>query len=135
VYGEDDWSARRSDRIADRFDVVRHGDFGSVGIGRLEPGERYRGDLVAVGTQRGGDFVPRPRAEPEPGDQDDRCGHAGILATSWPRCFDRASFLSEVAVGRPAHRAKRGGLGKDATTIAGRAFDLWQERMRELNLK
>ena len=49
-------------------------------------------------------------------------------------CGVRTSVMTEVAVGRPAYRAKRGGLGKDATMIQGRAFDLWQERMRELNL-
>ena len=49
-------------------------------------------------------------------------------------CGVKTSVMTEVAVGRPAYRAKRGGLGKDATTIPGRAFDLWQERMRELNL-
>jgi len=49
-------------------------------------------------------------------------------------CGVKTSVMTEVAVGRPAYRAKRGGLGKDATTIPGRAFDLWQERRRELNL-
>ncbi len=83
VHGEHDGSPRRLDRLADRVDVVRHGDRGSVGVGRLEAGQRHRGDVVAVGTQRGGDLVPRPRAEPEPGNQDDRCGsHSSTLAAS-----------------------------------------------------
>jgi hypothetical protein len=40
----------------------------------FEAGQRHRGDVMAVGTQRGGDLVPRPRTEPEPGNQDNRCG-------------------------------------------------------------
>ena len=68
------------DRLEDRVDMVGHGDRGSVGIGRLETGERQRGDVVAVVTQHVGDLVPRPGAEPEPGNENDRCGrHAAIL--------------------------------------------------------
>jgi hypothetical protein len=74
VDGEDDRGVRRADRLDDRVDVVRQGDPGSVGIGRLEAGQGQRRDVVAVGAKRGGDFLPRPGAEPEAGNQDDRCG-------------------------------------------------------------
>jgi SagB-type dehydrogenase family enzyme len=40
--------------------------------------------------------------------------------------------MSEVAVGMPAYRPAKGGLGKEATRIEGRAFDLLFERMKEL---
>src|SRR5262249_34229409 len=74
VNGKDDGSVRRPDRVADRVDVIGQGNRGSGGVGRLEPGQRQRGDLVAVGPQRLGNLVPRPSTEPEPGDEDDRCG-------------------------------------------------------------
>ena len=75
--GEHDRPPRRPHRLADRVDVVGQRDRGAVGVDRLETGERQRGHVVAVGAQRGGDLVPRPRAEPEPGDQDDRCVRHG----------------------------------------------------------
>ena len=59
--------------VDDRVDVVREGDAGPVRVLRLEPGQRQGGDVVAVGPQQRGDLVPRPRAEPETRDQDDRC--------------------------------------------------------------
>ena len=80
VHGEHDRSARRLDRLADRVDVVGHRDRRAIGVGRLETGQRQRGDVVTVGAERGGDLVPRPRAEPEPGNEDDRCGaHSSTL--------------------------------------------------------
>ena len=80
VHGEHDGSLRSADRVADRDDVVSHGDRGSVGVGGLETGQRHGRDVVAVATQRGHDLVPRPRAEPEPGNKDNRCGsHSEIL--------------------------------------------------------
>lgn len=47
-------------------------------------------------------------------------------------CGTDSAVMTEVAVGKSSYRAKRGGLGDDATTIAGRAFDLYWERIREL---
>ncbi len=80
VHGEHDGGACRLDRLADRVDVVGHRDRGAIGVGRLEPGQRQRRDVVAVRTERGGDLVPRPRAEPEPWNEDDRCGaHSSTL--------------------------------------------------------
>jgi hypothetical protein len=59
IDGEHDGSPRRPNRVADRVDVVRQGDRGSVGVDWLETRQRHRGDLVAVGTQRGeSDGVP-----------------------------------------------------------------------------
>jgi SagB-type dehydrogenase family enzyme len=49
-------------------------------------------------------------------------------------CGMTSALMTEVAVGKPAYRAKRGGLGAQATTIQGRAFELYMERMRELGL-
>ena len=48
-------------------------------------------------------------------------------------CGTNAAVMSEVAVGRPFYRAKRGGLGEGATTITGRAFDFVRQRMKELD--
>ena len=73
VHGEHDGTPGRLHRLADRVDVVGQRDRGTVGVDGLETGQRQRGDVVAVGAQRGGDLVPRPRAQPEPGNQDDRC--------------------------------------------------------------
>ena len=39
-----------------------------------------RGHVVAVGAEGRGDLVPRPRSQPEAGDQDDRCG---LLSQWW----------------------------------------------------
>ncbi len=47
-------------------------------------------------------------------------------------CGTPASVMTEVAVGMPAYRATRGALGDEAPTIAGRAFDLYVERDKEL---
>ena len=47
-------------------------------------------------------------------------------------CGTTSAVMTEVAVGKPAYRAKRGGLGKDTPTIAGRAMNLYMERMQEL---
>jgi SagB-type dehydrogenase family enzyme len=47
-------------------------------------------------------------------------------------CGTSASVMTEVAVGMPAYRATRGALGEEAPTIAGRAFDLYVERDKEL---
>ena len=52
VDGEDDRDVRGLDRGDDRIDVVREGDRRPVGVGRLEPGQRQRGDVVAVGAER-----------------------------------------------------------------------------------
>ena len=72
MHGEHDGTPRRRHRLADRVDVVGERDRGPVGVGRLEAGQRQRRDVVTVGAEGGGDLVPRPRAEPEPGNQDDR---------------------------------------------------------------
>jgi len=47
-------------------------------------------------------------------------------------CGTPASVMTEVAVGKSAYHSKRGALGEEAPTIAGRAFDLYMERMKEL---
>ena len=108
VHGEHDGSPRRPDRLADRVDVVRHGDGGAVGVSRLETGQRQRGDVVAVGTQRGGDLVPRPRAEPEPRNQDNRCAsHSSTLAALSPsRARKSASASQTRRVGEPAREVR-----------------------------
>jgi hypothetical protein len=80
---EHDGCFRGHDRVDDCSDVVRHGDLRSIGVDRLETGQRQRGDLVAVGAQQRGDLIPRPGPEPEPGHEDDRCGrHVPDLAES-----------------------------------------------------
>ena len=81
VHGENDGSTCRRHRVADRVDVIRHRDRRAVGVGRLEARQRQRRDLVAVGTQRVGNLVPRPRAEPEARYEDDRCArHSATLS-------------------------------------------------------
>jgi hypothetical protein len=40
--------------------------------------------------------------------------------------------MTQVAVGRPYYKAKRGGLADGATRFSGRAFELVSERMKEL---
>lgn len=47
-------------------------------------------------------------------------------------CLTSAAVMTEVAVGRSAYRALPGGLGEKAVTIKGRAFELMQERSKEL---
>jgi SagB-type dehydrogenase family enzyme len=47
-------------------------------------------------------------------------------------CGTSSGVMTEVAVGKPAYRAKRGGLGEDAVKISGRAFELMSERWKEL---
>lgn len=63
----------------DRFDVIGERDLRAVGIGGLEAGQRQRRDHMAGSAQLGRDLVPGPRAQPESGNQDDRCRHGSML--------------------------------------------------------
>jgi len=65
VHREDHRGALRGHRPADRLDVVGQGDLRAVGVRGLQSRQRDRGDVVAIGAQRGGDVVPCPGAEPE----------------------------------------------------------------------
>ena len=60
---------------------------------------------MAGRTERGGDLVPRPRAEPEAGNQDDRCG-----ASCWnrrrPRRIPALRTCAVVAGATSAGRAR-----------------------------
>ena len=67
VHGEHCRDALHGYRLADRLDVVGQGDRRPVGVRGLQSGEGDRGDVMAVGAQRGDDIVPRPGAEPESG--------------------------------------------------------------------
>jgi len=70
-------------------------------------------DVVPVGAQGSGDLVPRPRAEPEPGNQDNRCGvHSPnlgsatdirvrdggqtVMAAPWPSCAEMVSSSNHI---------------------------------------
>ena len=57
----------------------------AVRVGGLEPREGERGDVVAVGAQGRGDLVPRPCAQPEARNQDDRCTLHGRILWRWLR--------------------------------------------------
>lgn len=65
VHGEHNRRAFRGHRLADRLDVVGQGDRRPVGVRGLQSRQRDRGDVMAVGTQRGDNIVPRPGAKPE----------------------------------------------------------------------
>jgi hypothetical protein len=67
VHREYDRGALRDHRLADRLDVVGQGDLRPVGVRGLQSRQRDRGDVMAVGAQRGDDIVPCPGAEPESG--------------------------------------------------------------------
>jgi hypothetical protein len=73
VNREHDRRVLAANGLDDRVDMVGERDRRAVGVGRFEPGQRDRSNVVAVGSKRGGDLVPGPRAEPEAGDEDDRC--------------------------------------------------------------
>ena len=81
----------RAEGPDDRVDVVRERDAGTVGVLRLEPGQREGGDVVAVGPQQRGDLVPRPRAEPEARDQDDRCARHVVAPPVPCQCAARSA--------------------------------------------
>lgn len=64
----------------------------------------------------------------------------GIGATGLT-CFDseakaflgvRSEVMTEVAVGMPAHRQRRGALGAAATHLSGRAIEMYTQRVRQL---
>ena len=119
VHGEHDRTPRRPHRVADRVDVVGERDRGSVGVGRLETGERHRGDVVSVGTQGGGDLVPRPRAEPEPRNQDDRCGTYSATLARAPTSRIRQPHLGFARDGHRTRKpASRGAVREDQRWFA-----------------
>jgi hypothetical protein len=89
VNGEDDRGGSPLDRLDDCVDMVGHRDRRTVGVGGLESGERDCGDVVTVGAEHRGNFVPGPGAQPKARNQDDRCGvslHFSHIAPSgWLR--------------------------------------------------
>ena len=69
------------ERGDDGLGLVLERDRRGVGAG-VEPGEGERDDVVAVVAQVGHDGVPRPRAEPETGDEDDLGAHGPTLSAT-----------------------------------------------------
>ena len=130
VHGEHGRTSCRSHRLADRFDVIRQRDRGAVGLGGLESGKRYRRRLVALLKESGDDLVPRPGAEPEAGDEDDRSRrHASILCRRghFQTRHDRrrhASIATAATTSRPINpttpaRARfSDGLSAAGTTVS-----------------
>src|SRR4029450_1383169 len=102
VHGKHDGSPRGHHRLADRVNVVGQRDRGTVGIHRLETGQRDRGDVTPVGAEGGDDVLPRPLSEPEPRNEDDRYGsHAPTLRARTDTRGGSAAGCSPDARGRP----------------------------------
>ena len=78
VEREDDRAPGGDHGVADCIDVVGERDVRAVGVLRLEAGERDRRDVVAVRSKRFGNLVPCPGAEPETGNENNRCGAHGL---------------------------------------------------------
>src|SRR5207344_1610589 len=92
--------------LTDGIDVVGEPDGCAVGLGRLETGQGQRRDVVTAGTEGGGDVVPRPCAEPESRNEDNRCtGYAPTLRAgtdaSGAPCRSGGSAVSSGAAAAP----------------------------------
>jgi hypothetical protein len=72
VTHQDDRRGGCVDQRDDGSDVLGQADAGAIGVRRPDARQRHCHDVVAVRLQRRRDVVPRPRAEPETGNQDDR---------------------------------------------------------------
>ena len=86
-----------------------------IGGMRSRPGSVSAVTSWPVGAQRVGDLVPRPRAEPEPGNQDDRCGsHSAILGKGTDITHPSAALTpsrarkSVAGLADPANSPRRG---------------------------
>ena len=70
-------------RCGDRRDVVLEGHV-TRRVALREPGQGQGVDLVRLPAEDLGDLVPRPGAQPEPGNQNNLCRHRAILTSRAP---------------------------------------------------